>query len=96
EIHLERATLQYEFAVINGEARLILPLTVYEEQGRVVQPALGDGDPCRAFDGEIAEIVRSLESGRPSSILSGDLARDAVALCRQQSEAVLQNRGSGS
>jgi predicted dehydrogenase len=90
EIHLEKATLQYEFAVIGGEARLILPLTVYEGQGRVLQPALGDGDPCRAFDGEIAEIVKSLESGRPSSILSGDLARDAVSLCRMQSEAVLR------
>jgi len=90
EIHLEKATLQYEFAVIGGEARLILPLTVYEGDGRVVQPALGDGDPCRAFDGEIAEIVRSLESGRPSSILSGDLARDAVSLCRMQSEAILR------
>jgi len=89
EIHLERATLQYEFAVIGGEPRLILPLTVYEDQGRVVVPALGGGDPCLAFDGEIAEVVRSLESGRPSAILGGDLARDAVGLCRLQSEAVL-------
>lgn len=89
EIHLEKATLQYEFAVVGGEPKLILPLTVYEAGGQVVQPKLGDGDPVRAFDGEIAEIVRSLESGQPSPILSGDLARDAVALCRMQSEAVL-------
>ena len=88
EIHLERATLQYEFAVIGGEGRLILPLTVYDDQGRVLQPGLGDGDPLRAFEAEIAEIVRSLASGQPSPILSGDLARDAVALCRMQEDAV--------
>src|SRR6185295_13707410 len=74
EIHLERATLQYEFAVIGGQGKLLL----------------GDGDPVRAFVEEIAEIVRSLESNRPSPILSGDLARDAVALCRMQEEAVLR------
>ena len=89
EIHLEKATLQYDFAVIGGEGRLILPLTVYDAQGGVQKPELGDGDPCRAFEGEIAEIVRSLETGKPSPILSGDLARDAVALCRMQEEAVI-------
>jgi predicted dehydrogenase len=88
EIHLERATLQYEFAVIGGQGRLLLPLTVYDGKGGVVQPQLGDGDPIHAFGGEIAEIVRSLETGKPSSILSGDLARDAVAICRMQEEAV--------
>jgi predicted dehydrogenase len=88
EIHLERATLQYEFAVIGGQGKLLLPLTVYEGEGAVRQPELGDGDPVRAFQAEIAEILRALESGRPSPILSGDLARDAVALCRMQEEAV--------
>jgi hypothetical protein len=67
---------------------VILPLTVYDDQGGVQRPALGDGDPVRPFEAEIAEIVRSLESGRASPILSGDLARDAVALCRMQEEAV--------
>jgi len=88
EIHLEKATLQYEFAVIDGKPRLFMPLTVYEADGRVGEPKLGDGDPVRAFDGEVAEIVRSIESGRPSTILSGDLARDAVLLCHRQTEAV--------
>jgi predicted dehydrogenase len=88
EIHLERATLQYEFAVIGGEGKLILPLTVYDDRGRVLQPQVGDGDPIRAFVLEIAEIAHALESGRPSPILSGDLARDAVALCRMQEKAV--------
>jgi len=89
EIHLERATLQYEFAVVGGQPKLMVPLTIYDDKGGVVQPQLGDGDPCNAFDGEIAEVVRSLEAGKPSAILSGDLARDAVTICRLQSEAVL-------
>jgi predicted dehydrogenase len=89
EIHLERATLQYEFAVVGGQPKLMVPLTIYDDKGGVVQPQLGDGDPCNAFDGEIAEVVRSLETGKPSAILSGDLARDAVTICRLQSEAVL-------
>ena len=88
EIHLERATLQYEFAVIGGQGRQILPLTIYDDQGQALQPSLGDGDPILAFEGEIAEIIKSVESNRPSPILSGDLARDAVALCRMQEEAV--------
>jgi predicted dehydrogenase len=92
EIHLEKATLQYEFAVIDGKPRLILPLTVYDERGGARVPEVGDGDPLRAFEGEIAEIVRSLESGRPSPILSGALARDAVVLCHRQAESVLAGR----
>jgi predicted dehydrogenase len=92
EIHLEKATLQYDFAVIGGQGKLILPLTIYDDKGGVTQPPLGDGDPILAFVGEIGEIVRSLESGRPSPILSGDLARDAVALCRMQEEAVASSR----
>ena len=88
EIHLEKATLQYEFAVVGGEGRLILPLTVYEADGGVRRPELGDGDPVHAFEGQFAEVVRSIESGRPSAILSGDLARDAVVLCQMQADAV--------
>ena len=92
EIHLEKATLQYEFAVFEGKPRLIQPLTILDDGGRVLQPALGDGDPIRAFEGEIAEIVRSLESRRPSTLLSGELARDAILICQKQTESVLSGR----
>ena len=92
EIHLEKATLQYEFAVFEGKPRLILPLTICDEGGRVLQPSLGDGDPVRAFEAEIVEIARSLGSGRPSPLLSGDLARDAVVICQKQTESVVGGR----
>ncbi len=92
EIHLEKATLQYEFAVIDGKPELLLPLTVYEEGGKVRRPSLGEGSPLRAFEAEIAEVARSLETGRPSPILSGGLARDAVLLCGRQTESVFSGR----
>ena len=92
EIHLEQATLQYEFAVFEGKPRLIQPLTILDAEGRVLQPALGDGDPIRAFEGELGEIVRSLEARRPSDLLSGELARDAILICQKQTESVLSGR----
>jgi len=92
EIHLEKATLQYEFAVIDGKPRLLLPLTVYEADGKVRTPDMGDGNPVRAFEDEIAEIVRALGSGGSSPVLGGDLARDALRICRAQTEAVRSRR----
>jgi predicted dehydrogenase len=92
EIHLEKATLQYEFAVIDGKPRLLLPLTVYEADGKVRTPDLGDGNPVRAFEDEIAEIVRALGSGGTSPVLGGDLARDALRICHAQTEAVRTRR----
>ncbi|HLY73800.1 MAG TPA: Gfo/Idh/MocA family oxidoreductase [Planctomycetota bacterium] len=94
EIHLEKATLQYEFAIFDGNPRLILPLTICEEGGRVLQPSLGDGDPIRAFEAEIAGVVRSLETGRPSPLLSGDLARDAVMICQKETQSVQEGRAA--
>lgn len=92
EIHLEKATLQYDFAVIDGKPQQLLPLTVYEADGKVRQPDLGDGNPVRAFEGEIEEIVRALGSGGSSPVLSGDLARDALRICHAQTESVQGRR----
>ena len=92
EIHLEKATLQYEFSVFDGKPRLILPLTICDDGGRVLQPSLGDVDPVRAFVSEVSEVARSLESGRPSLLLSGDLARDAVLICQKETDSVLGGR----
>lgn len=92
EIHLERATLQYEFAVVGGRGELLMPLTVFTSDGRTDRPRLGDGDPLRAFEAEIGEVVRAVGSGQPSPFLSGSLARDAIALCHAQTESVRWQR----
>ena len=92
EIHLEKATLQYELAVIGGEGKLIVPLTVYEADGSVHEPDLGGGDEVTAFVGEIEETVKSVEANQPSSLLSGSLARDAIVICQRQADSAAQRQ----
>ena len=88
EMHLEKATLQYEFAVVDGQPEMLMPLTIYDSEGKVTRPDLGDGDPVGAFVAEIHEVVTSVENDQPSSILSGDLARDSITICHRQTESV--------
>jgi predicted dehydrogenase len=89
EIHLERATLYFDLAVLAGGKLQITPLTLLDSKGKVQEPKLPPGDPMlRAFDAEIPEVVRAATSGRPSALLSGDLARDAIVLCHKQTQAV--------
>lgn len=90
EIHLERATLQYEFAAF-ADAAETMPLKVLTADGKVVRPQVGGGD-LDGFIAEIKEVVRSLRSGQASAILSGHLAADAIQLCHKQTEAVKKGR----
>lgn len=92
EIHLERATLHYEFAAFADNKMELMPLKVLTDKGKVVWPELGDGDPTQAFVGEIKEVARSIRSGQVSPLLSGDLARDAIVLCQRQTESVQRGR----
>lgn len=91
EIHLEKATLQYEFASFadGGET---MPLKLVDNKGKVIRPDLGPGDPLRAFEGEVGEIVKSLRNRKPSAILAGDLAADAITICQKEAESVLKGR----
>ncbi len=88
EIHLENATLQYESAIVGDQPELLMPLTIFDNDGKTVRPDVGDGDMVRAFERETAEVVRAISSGQPSPILAGDLAADAVLLCHKQTESV--------
>jgi predicted dehydrogenase len=88
EIHLEKATLQYELAVAGGSGKVLMPLTLFDHKGQTLTPALPAGDDITAFAAEISEVVRSLKSGKPSEILSGALARDAITLCHRQTQSV--------
>ena len=89
EIHLEEATIGFEFAVIGDQPELLLPLTILTPDGGTERPDLGGGDPMlRAFEAELAEVARSVASGTPSPILGGNLARDAVVLCHKQTESI--------
>ena len=89
EIHLERATLLYDFAVLGGKPVVNMPLTVLTADGRVEQPKLPGGD---AFVTELTEAARAIRTGRPSPLLDGELAMDALALCHKQTQSVLTGK----
>lgn len=87
EIQLERATMHFEYAAVT-DGDETMPLKIVTAGGDVIRPEIGDGDPINGFVQEITEVARSIESGVTSPILSGDLARDAVKICRAESVSV--------
>ena len=88
EIYLERATLLYEFATLDNKPHLLTPLTVLTETGDVERPELGSGDPIDAFANEIQHAVNVIGATVDPAELSGELARDALVLCRKEEESV--------
>jgi predicted dehydrogenase len=88
EIHLQRATLKFEFAVIHGEGRYLCEPTIVDSRGTAKLAGIHGGDPMDAFHAELQEVVRFVTSDRPSEILSGDLALDAVTISRKQAASV--------
>jgi predicted dehydrogenase len=93
EIHLEKATIFFDFAVMADGKNTSLPLTVLTRKGTVEYPQLPPGDPMlAAFEAEIKEVATSCESGRPSKLLGGELARDAIVLCHKQTESVRKGK----
>ncbi len=89
EIYLEHATLVYDSAVLAGEAVTGTPLTLLSGDGRVRRPKLKAVD---AFALELREAVRSAVENRPSPLLSGALAHDALALCLAETASVKSGR----
>lgn len=78
EIYLEKATLMYEAGA---------PLTVYTPDG-VETPELGSADPVDAFTLELQAAVDGVKAGAEPALLSGTLARNALALCHKEAESV--------
>ncbi len=75
EIHLEKATIQFEFAALaDPNPPEISPLKVFTEDGQVLFPELSDGDPIHAFGREIGEVVDCLSKRQPSKILAANFA----------------------
>jgi len=87
EIHLEKATMYFECGV---------PLTVLVKGGKhdskVITPNLGTFDMPDAFPNELNEAVRAIKTGTPSSLLDGELARDALRMCQQETSAILKRK----
>lgn len=88
EIHLERATLQFEFAAFKDRAES-MPLKILTSNGDVVRPSLFAADDIAGFVAEIEEVLRCLKADRDSDILCGELARDAIQIAQMQARGVL-------
>jgi predicted dehydrogenase len=87
EIHLEKATMHFEFGAYsdNGESA---PFKICTHDDKVIRPELPGGDEVDSFAAEIREVVRAIKSGQPSDILGGDLAMDAIRICQWETESV--------
>jgi len=92
EIYLERATLLFDAASIGKDWVVAYPLTVLSSDGQVVRPELLSADPCDAFVNEIKEVLRVIRSGKPSALLAGELACDAIVLCEKQTQSLRTGR----
>lgn len=88
EIHLEQATLAFEFAVIGEEGKYLCQPVLFGPDGKAHHPDLGDGDPQIAFRNQLTEVTECISSGKTSAILGGDLAGDAIRLCHAQTESL--------
>ncbi len=92
EIYLERATLLFDFAALSDGSLAATPVTVLAKDGRVLRPALGSGDAISPFAAEIAEVLRCIRAPKPSPLLDGRLARDALVLGQRQTASLVKRR----
>lgn len=92
EIHLERATLVFEFAVIKtgaDEARYLCPPTLLDADGNARTVELGDGDPMNAFYAELEHVAQVVGGAAQPDALACGLARDAIDICRMETDSLL-------
>jgi len=92
EIHLDRATLVFEFAVMGKEGKYLCEPTILDDRGGARQVSLSDGDSMISFETELKQVVRAIRTGEGSPILGCELARDAVLLCQRQTESLRKGR----
>jgi predicted dehydrogenase len=88
EIHLERATLMFDYAVIGEAGRYLCEPTLLDSDGQVQKPELPGGDPIDAFVSELREVTHAVRDGKASETLGAMLAQDAMRMCEAQSESL--------
>ncbi len=92
EIHLDNATLVFEFAVFDGQGRYLCEPVLLPKRGKVQRPKLTGGDPVDAFVDELREVVACVRDGRPSEILGAELAQDAMRICESQAASLKRRK----
>ncbi len=86
EIHLEEATMQFEFAAFADEPES-MPLKILKADGSVERPVVEADSDIAGFEAEIREVKKSVETNTPSPILAGNLAKDAIRMCHLQTKS---------
>ena len=56
------------------------------------RPKLPAGDEIDPFKAELSEAIRAVRTGRPSAVLAGELARDALVLCQKQTLSAIKRK----
>jgi predicted dehydrogenase len=88
EVYLDNATISFNFANLAGEAHVAMPLSVIRADGRIERPELGSGDPVDGFVRELTVASQVIVTGQTAPELSGELARQALALCLAEVQSV--------
>lgn len=85
ELYFERATLLFSAGT--------QPLTLLTPDGDCRQLQLpGGDDPVDAFAEELLHAVATVQTGETSHLLAGELARDALRLCRAEEQSIRERR----
>ena len=85
EIHFEKATILFDSFM--GK-----PMTVLNEAGEVVTPEIAGLDDIAVFANELTEATNAVKAGKPSAILDGQLARDALVVCYSEIASIQQKK----
>ena len=89
ELYLEQATVVYSAGTVGGEWVVDRPLSLITADGNVTSPNLpGGSEWYSAFQVELETAVKAVESGQESAVLSGTMARDALAVCLAEAESI--------
>ena len=81
EIQFEKATMQFELAVLKDGLE-VMPLKIMTTDGNVVRPELASADEVEAFANEIDDAAESVRLRANALRLDGRLARDAIHVCQ--------------
>jgi predicted dehydrogenase len=82
ELHLEQATLQFEFAAFS-DAGETMPFKIITRDGKLIRPEIPAADDIDAFRAEIDDMAESVATRQPSPRLDFEHAAGAVELALQ-------------
>ena len=89
EVFLEDATIQFDAGTYGDDWVVNRPLTLITNDGKITNPDPGGtGTWCAAFTEELQAAVDGVQAGEAPTVLSGQLARDALKLCLAEAESI--------